>query len=131
MTPIDKQVFGARTHENLNKSTVRRTRYVIPFISKSYVQKDWTQFEFDTAKREQKKRRSEFILPVRLDDSRLLGLPDQVVTIDARERTIAQIARLVIEKCRSIQYRHPNNRQRAIRNISINLWRPIPVAHLD
>jgi tetratricopeptide (TPR) repeat protein len=101
-----------------------QTRYVIPFISKSYVRKDWTRFEFDTAKREQKKRRSEFILPVRLDDSRLLGLPDEVVTIDARERSIAQIARLVIEKCRSIRSGNTDNRQRAIRNISINLLAP-------
>ena len=101
-----------------------QTRYVIPFISKSYVQKDWTQFEFDTAKREQKKRGSEFILPVRLDDSRLLGLPDQVVIIDARERSIAQIARLVIEKCHAIRSRNPDNRQRTIRNISVNLLAP-------
>ncbi len=50
-----------------------QARYVIPLISKHYVKKDWTQFEFETAKREQKKRASEFILPVRLDNSRLFG----------------------------------------------------------
>lgn len=77
-----------------------QARYVIPFVSKDYVQKDWTLYEFETAKREQQKRRGEFILPVRLDDSRLLGLHDQVIRLDARRTSIEQIAQFFADKCR-------------------------------
>ncbi len=101
-----------------------QARFVIPLISKDYVHKDWTQFEFETAKREQKNRRSEFILPVRLDDSRLLGLSDQVVTIDARQYSVAQIAKFFIEKCRSIRRRAAQNGRRTVRKISVDLLTP-------
>jgi tetratricopeptide (TPR) repeat protein len=57
------------------------------------------QFELDSARREQRKRGREFILPVRLDDTPLLGLPDSKIRIDARERSVAQIAKLFAEKC--------------------------------
>src|SRR5688572_30432409 len=65
-------------------------RYVIPFVSKHYAKKDWTLFEFDTAKREQRKRNGEFNLPVRLDDTRLLGLPDSAIRIDARDTSVPE-----------------------------------------
>ncbi len=76
-----------------------QTRYVIPLVSEHYAQKDWTQFEFDSARREQRKRGREFILPVRVDDTPLLGLPESKIRIDARESSVTQIARLFAEKC--------------------------------
>ena len=48
---------------------------MIPLISEHYAQKDWTQFEFDSAQREQRKRGREFILPVRIDDTCSLAFP--------------------------------------------------------
>ena len=54
------------------------SRFVMPFISRNYVRKEWPRFEFDTAKREEKRRKTRFILPVKLDKSRILGLADDV-----------------------------------------------------
>jgi hypothetical protein len=51
------------------------------------------------AQDEQKKRRAEFILPVRLDDSRLLGLNDNVIRLDARQTSVEHIAQLFADKC--------------------------------
>jgi tetratricopeptide (TPR) repeat protein len=76
-----------------------QSRYVIPLVSEHYAQKDWTQFEFDSARREQRKRGREFILPVRLDDTQLFGLPDNKIRLDARQQGVAQIAKLFAEKC--------------------------------
>lgn len=81
------------------------SRYVIPFISKHYVRKDWTRHEFGTAKREEKKRRGEFILPVRIDESRLVGLPDDVFFMDVQRDSMENVASWFEEKCGPVQGR--------------------------
>ncbi len=68
------------------------SRFVVAFISKHYLKKDWSRFEFDTAKREQRQRPSEFLLPVRLDGSRMLGLPDDRCYLSLSDLTIDQVA---------------------------------------
>ena len=50
--------------------------YVVPIISEHYATREWTQWEIETAKREAGKRKSDFLLPIRLDDSRQFGLTD-------------------------------------------------------
>ena len=50
------------------------TLFFVPIVSASYVERPWPQYEWNVAKREAEKRWKEFILPVRLDDSLLVGL---------------------------------------------------------
>jgi len=99
-----------------------QSRYVISLVSAHYAHKDWTQFEFDSARREQRKRGREFILPVRLDDTRLLGLPDSKIRIDARERSAAQIAKLFAEKC-AVQSRSTSQASGPVRAAAVALLR--------
>src|SRR5262249_53066511 len=77
-----------------------QSRYVIPIISKYYVNKPWTQYEFDAALKDQQKRRSEFILPIRMDDTPLLGLSEGVIREDGRKKSSEDIAELFAAKCR-------------------------------
>lgn len=102
----------------------RQTRYVIPFVSKHYVAKDWTRYEFETAKREQMRRRREFILPVRLDDSRLLGLHDDIVHLDARDTTISQIAKFFAGKCRPRRPHTTQHGERRVQTLTAGLLGP-------
>lgn len=51
-----------------------KSKYVVPFISKYYPQKDWTNFEFEIARDEARRRKEDFILPVRLDNTIIQGL---------------------------------------------------------
>jgi tetratricopeptide (TPR) repeat protein len=77
------------------------SRYVLPIVSRHYRRKDWTRFEFDAAKREASRRREEIILPIRLDDTPLLGLRSGVVYQSAADKSVGEIASLVAEKCRA------------------------------
>jgi hypothetical protein len=77
------------------------SRFVIPIISEHYVRKDWTQFEFGCAKREQNRRSGEFILAVKLDDSRMVGLRDDEFYLSLGNRTLDQIADLFEAKIRA------------------------------
>lgn len=88
-----------------------QSQYVIPIISKHYVNKDWTRYEFEAALREQKKRRDEFILPIRLDDSPLLGLRNDVIRPDARQKRPDEIAALLLAKLSSEQREKRNNKR--------------------
>ncbi len=69
------------------------SRYVIALISEHYLRKDWTRFEFDTARREQSKRGTEVLLPVRLDGTRMIGLPDDRVYLSLKDLGIDAIVR--------------------------------------
>ena len=68
-------------------------RYVIALISEHYPKSEWTRFEFDTARREQAKRGTEVLLPVRLDGTRMLGLPDDRIYLSLEHLTIDDIAK--------------------------------------
>jgi hypothetical protein len=45
------------------------SKYVIVLVSKNYPKMEWTDFEFQIAKNEWHKRKHEFILPLRIDDT--------------------------------------------------------------
>jgi len=54
----------------------------MPLISKYYPTKEWTDYELSIAKKEAKKRKTEFILPIRLDDTKILGLREDIIYLD-------------------------------------------------
>ncbi|MEA2054398.1 MAG: TIR domain-containing protein [Candidatus Thermoplasmatota archaeon] len=75
-----------------------KARFVMVLISKHYPIKDWTDFEFSIARGEAKKRKTEFILPVRLDDTKILGIHEDVGYLDLKIEGIKGIVDAVIEK---------------------------------
>jgi tetratricopeptide (TPR) repeat protein len=66
--------------------------YVVPMISRHYAEREWTQWEFETAKREARNRNGDFLLPIRLDDSRQFGLTDDHNYLGADDFTPEEIA---------------------------------------
>ncbi|WP_197440158.1 tetratricopeptide repeat protein [Polystyrenella longa] len=72
--------------------------YVVPMISKHYTEREWTQWEFETAKREAKKREDDFILPIRIDDTRQIGLTDDHNYLGADDFTPKEIAQALKTK---------------------------------
>ena len=74
------------------------TRFFVPIVSTSYAERTWSQYEWTIAKREAMKRQEEFILPLRVDDSLLVGLPDTVSYVDLRHNPVNKVADLLIAK---------------------------------
>ena len=81
-----RQVYGAKT------------RYVVTFISKEYPLKNWTDFEFSIARDEANNRENEFILPVKIDDTKVFGLPSDVAYLDLSEVGINGIVESILDK---------------------------------
>jgi len=74
------------------------TGYVVMFISKDYVAKEWTRHERRAAFSRAIKEEGEYVLPVRFDDSIVPGLPDTLQYVKAEQYEPAALACLISEK---------------------------------
>jgi len=92
------ELFGKDLTDYFQGIYGRGARFVVPLISKYYRIKDGANFEFSIAMEEAKKRRTEFILPVRLDDTKILGLPYYIGFLDFNKEKIDGIVKCIAEK---------------------------------
>ena len=74
------------------------TRFFVPIVSAFYAERVWPQHEWAIARHEAENRQEEFILPLRVDDSLLVGLLDTVGYVGLRRRSVNKVADLLIEK---------------------------------
>lgn len=74
------------------------SRFVVVLISKHYPIKDWTDFEFSIMRKEAKKRETEFILPIKLDDTKILGIHEDVGYLDYKKEGIDGIVKCILSK---------------------------------
>ena len=92
------EMVGKKLSTYFQKQFGENSKYVIILISKEYPLKDWTNLELSIMRDEAKKRKSEFILPVRLDDTKLLGIHDDIGFIDFREKGLEKTVEILMEK---------------------------------
>jgi hypothetical protein len=74
------------------------SKFVIILISKYYPIRDWTDFEFSIVKKEAKNRKTEYILPVRLDNTKILGIHEDIAYLDYKNEGIQGIVEGILEK---------------------------------
>ncbi len=75
-----------------------KSRFVVIFISKNYILKDWTNFEFEIAKEEEKTRKVEYILPVRLDNTIFQGMSRNKAYINYNKEGLEGTVNILSEK---------------------------------
>jgi hypothetical protein len=73
-------------------------RYCLIFISKHYVAKAWTRHELRSAQARALHCHREYILPARLDDTPVPGLPETVGYIDLRSHSVEELVQAVTRK---------------------------------
>lgn len=74
--------------------------YCAVFISTHYAQKAWPQFERQHAQERALAQKREYILPIRLDNSEVPGLPSTICHLDARRLSVSAITDILIKKIR-------------------------------
>jgi len=92
------QMWGRKLTHYFQDIYGPKTRFVIVLISKHYPIKDWTDFEFSIARGEAKRRKEEFILPVKLDNTKILGIHEDVGYLDLEKEGIEGVVDAVCEK---------------------------------
>lgn len=92
------KLWGKDLIEYLYSVYAKQAKYCIIFVSKNYVQKVWPTHERRSAQERALTEGQEYILPIRVDDTSLPGLPDTIGYLRLNDYTIDQITELVIAK---------------------------------
>lgn len=95
------KLWGKRLSTWFKKNYGKSSRFVLLLISRHYPVKDWTDFEFAIAKEEESKRKNEFILPVRFDETKLPGLHSDKAYLDLNKEGLDGIADCLVEKVKA------------------------------
>ena len=72
--------------------------YMVIFLSENYPERDWTEFEVSIGKTAAKKRTQEYLLPVMVDDVKVVGIADTIGHVDLRKVGIDRAAEMLAEK---------------------------------
>ncbi len=92
------ELWGRNLSTEFRRRYGSSSRFVLPFISRHYAITDWTDFEFTISQEEARRRKREFILPVRLDETVLVGLRRDVAYLDFRREGVDGIVSTVLRK---------------------------------
>lgn len=91
-------LWGKNLYDYLSSVYKDRARYCVMFLSKYYEQKLWTTHERQMAQARAFQENREYILPVRLDDTEIPGIPPTVGYLDLRSMTIEEIYEALVMK---------------------------------
>ncbi|MCE2413285.1 TIR domain-containing protein [Candidatus Poribacteria bacterium] len=84
-------LWGKNLYDYLSSVYKDRARYCVMFLSKHYERKLWTNHERQLAQAKAFQENREYILPVRLDDTEIPGIPPTVGYLDLRSMTIEEV----------------------------------------
>lgn len=91
-------LWGKDLYTHLDEVYRVKSKYCVMFLSKYYKEKLWTNHERKSAQARAFEEQSEYILPIRIDDTEIAGLTATIGYIDANEYTPTEIANLIAKK---------------------------------
>ncbi|MBL1215619.1 MAG: TIR domain-containing protein [Ignavibacteriae bacterium] len=92
------KLWGKNLYDYLSEIYSKQSEYCVMFLSKHYAAKAWTTIERQSAQERAFRESKEYILPIKIDDTEIPGIPSTVGYIDLREKTIEEIANLILVK---------------------------------
>jgi len=91
-------LWGKNLYDHLNDIYNKKARYTIMFISKAYKEKAWTNHERQSAQTRAFKESKEYILPVKFDDTEILGLNETISYLDGNKYSSKDVSKVFLEK---------------------------------
>ncbi len=92
------QLWGKDLGKVLTEVYRNDSLFMVIIISEFYPEKDWTNFEFVNGKDAEKIRSLEYLLPIRIDKTNVIGLKPSIAYVDLNSQSIQEIADLIAEK---------------------------------
>jgi hypothetical protein len=92
------QLWGKDLYQYLDMIYRQAAEYCVIFVSENYIKKAWTKHELKSAQARAFQQNEAYILPIKLDDTELPGLPETICYLDLRTASIEQVAELLVEK---------------------------------
>jgi hypothetical protein len=93
-----EKLWGKDLYQHLQNIYRDKGRYCVIFVSQHYAKKRWTKHELRQAQERAFLENQEYILPVRLDQTRLPGLNLTTGYIDLAQAGIPTVAALLLSK---------------------------------
>ncbi|MDE0198115.1 MAG: TIR domain-containing protein [Caldilineaceae bacterium] len=92
------ELWGKDLTEELHDVYENRAALAVMFISEHYVEKAWPTLERQSILSRAVQERSEYVLPVRFDDTPVPGLPSSINYVSSENHTPAELAAMIAEK---------------------------------
>ncbi|MFD9704171.1 toll/interleukin-1 receptor domain-containing protein [Lentzea sp. NPDC059081] len=92
------ELWGVNLVDHLPEVYGKKVRYVLLFASKHYVEKKWTRVERQAAQARALDKAEEYLLPIRIDDTEVPGLPPTIAYLDLQKHGTDVIAAAVVKK---------------------------------
>lgn len=94
----EADLWGKDLYSHLADVYGSQARFTVMFVSKAYGAKLWTNHERKAAQAKAFTQNSEYILPVRIDDTEIPGMLPTTSYVLASKKSPAQLASLVVKK---------------------------------
>jgi hypothetical protein len=94
----ESNLWGKNLYTYLQAIYRDHAKYTVIFVSKYYNDKLWTNHERESAQERAFRESSEYILPARLDDTKVPGLQTTVAYVDLRAKTPYEFAKIICAK---------------------------------
>lgn len=91
-------LWGKNLYDHLSEIYSKKARFCVMFLSKEYAEKSWTTLERQNAQARAFKENQEYILPIKIDDTEIPGIPSTIGYLDLRRISIEVIARSLLKK---------------------------------
>ncbi|MFO0795437.1 MAG: TIR domain-containing protein [Candidatus Brocadiaceae bacterium] len=92
------QLWGKDLNKTLTEVYRNDALFMVIIVSQNYPEKDWTNFEFANGKDAEKIRPIEYLLPIKIDDTHIVGLKETIGFVDLRKQSLEEIVDLLVEK---------------------------------
>jgi len=102
-------LWGANLYDKLDEVYRIKALCCVIFISTNYAVKVWTNHERKSAQARALQENREYVLPVRLDDTEIPGIPPTIGYIDLRKTSVEELAEMTIRKVRQLKHDTPSS----------------------
>lgn len=97
---LEPELWGKDLYQHLTDVYRRRARFCVMVISASYAGKLWPTVEKEAAVARAVDENLDYLLPLRVDDTSVPGLPASLVYIDCRTRSQEEVCQLIVKRAR-------------------------------
>lgn len=94
----EANLWGKNLYDYLSDIYSKKAMYTVMFISQHYERKLWTNLERQAMQSKAFKEKSEYILPVRFDETEIPGLLSTVSYISLKEKSPVELVDLICKK---------------------------------
>ena len=119
------EIWGKNLYDFLNEVYFQQARYCIMLVSEAYAANVWTNRERQSAQARELQETSDYILPIRIDDTPLPGLLPTVAYLSYDDYSVDELADLVAEKVADPSGQGPGNSKPGAEHFA-SMGDPIP-----